>query len=188
MLRAATLAAVVLAMSSVADAATVKPAVVSVTATPTTLLSPGGTVKLAITTRGATRCTIKSSAPIPGFPKTVRCSSGHATATASVPTNTTASSKTVRFRVIAHANGRKSRARAASVSEAAGQGAIGATLDVEDFTGATVAVTMTQVIDPATGANEFYTPNPGDRFVAVDMTLQNPGTATISDDATTTRQ
>lgn len=183
MLRAATLAAFVLAVGSVAGAAIVKPTVVSVTATPTSLLSAGGTVNLSIKDRHATRCTIKASPTIPGFPKTVRCSSGRASTTASVPTNTTASSKTIRFTVIAKSSGEKSRTRAASVSEAAGQGAIGATLEVEDSTGSTLAVTMTQVIDPATGANEFDTPNPGDRFVAVDMTLENPGAGTISDDA-----
>ncbi len=72
-------------------------------------------------------------------------------------------------------------ARAASVGEAQGQGTIGTTLDVENYTGDTLAVTMTRIIDPATGADEFNTPNMGDRFVAVDMSLENLSAATITD-------
>lgn len=183
MLRVASLAAVVLGAGVIAGAATVKPVVVSVTGTPMSLLSAGGSVKLVVKDRHATACTITASPKITGFPRTLRCSSGGASTTASVPANTTASSETFRFQVVAKAAGGRSARRAASVSEAAGQGAIGSTLDVEDSSGDTLAVTMTQIIDPATGANEFYTPNSGDRFVAVDMGLQNPSSATITDDA-----
>jgi len=183
MLRSALLAAVLLAIAAVASAATVKPAVVSVTATPTSLPSAGGTVKLVVKTRHAKTCTVTSSPKIAGFPTTLRCASGGASTTASVPANTTATSKTVRFQVIARGAGRRSSARTASVSEAAGEGAVGATLDVGDSTGDTLAVTMTQIVDPATGANEFYTPNAGDRFIAVDLALENPSAATITDDA-----
>jgi hypothetical protein len=64
-------------------------------------------------------------------------------------------------------------------------GPLQTTADVANFSGDPLAVTMTQIVDPATGANEFYTPNPGYRFVAVEMTLQNASNATITDDANT---
>lgn len=62
-------------------------------------------------------------------------------------------------------------------------GPLDSTADVENFSSDPLAVTMTQIVDPATGANEDYTPNPGYRFVAVEMTVQNAGNATITDDA-----
>ena len=62
-------------------------------------------------------------------------------------------------------------------------GPLQSTADVEDFSRDPLAVTMTQIVDPAIGANSGYTPNPGYRFVAVEMTLQNAGNATITDDA-----
>ena len=62
-------------------------------------------------------------------------------------------------------------------------GPLQTTADVVDFSGNPLAVTMTQIVDPATGATQFDTPKPGYRFVAVDMNLQNAGNATISDNA-----
>jgi hypothetical protein len=62
-------------------------------------------------------------------------------------------------------------------------GPLQTTADVVNFSGNPLAVTMTQIVDPATGANQFDTPNPGYRFLAVEMTVQNAGNATISDDA-----
>jgi hypothetical protein len=47
----------------------------------------------------------------------------------------------------------------------------------------TLAVTINQLIDPATGTDEYNQPNAGYRFVAVDMGLTNMSAATISDDA-----
>jgi hypothetical protein len=60
---------------------------------------------------------------------------------------------------------------------------IGATQQVQDINKNTLAVTITQLIDPATGTDEFDQPNAGYRFVAVGMNLTNQGTGTISDDA-----
>jgi hypothetical protein len=47
----------------------------------------------------------------------------------------------------------------------------------------TLAVTITQLIDPATGTDAYDQPNAGYRFVAVGMNLTNQSIATISDDA-----
>lgn len=45
-----------------------------------------------------------------------------------------------------------------------------------------MAVTLNQIVDPATGATSFA-PDAGDRFVALRLVLQNPGSTTVSDDA-----
>jgi hypothetical protein len=58
---------------------------------------------------------------------------------------------------------------------------VGATVDVGGGKG--LAVTLNQVIDPASGADQYTTPNAGDRFVAVDIKIVNNGTAAFSDDA-----
>jgi hypothetical protein len=60
---------------------------------------------------------------------------------------------------------------------------IGATQLVHDSNKNTLAVTITPLIDPATGTDQFDQPNAGYRFVAVEMNLTNQGTGTISDDA-----
>ncbi len=62
-------------------------------------------------------------------------------------------------------------------------GAIGVTADVENFSSQPLAVTVTQIVDPASGATQFDTPNPGDRFVAVELTVESVANATVSDDA-----
>jgi hypothetical protein len=61
-------------------------------------------------------------------------------------------------------------------------GPLQTTADVVNFSGNPLAVTMTQIVDPAIGVSGD-TPNSGHRFVAVEMTLQNEGNATITDDA-----
>jgi hypothetical protein len=61
-------------------------------------------------------------------------------------------------------------------------GPLQTTADVVNFSGNPLAVTMTQIVDPAIGVSGD-TPNSGYRFVAVEMTLQNEGNATITDDA-----
>jgi hypothetical protein len=160
-----------------------KPVVVSVAAAPNTVPAAGGTIRLVIKDKHAKTCKITALPKLAGLPKTVSCAAGVASVAIKIPANTTANSKTIRFQVVAQAPGGKSASRAASVTEATDMGPVGATLDVQNLSGATLAVTMTQIVDPATGANEFYTPNAGDRFVAVEMTLQNPGTATVNDNA-----
>jgi hypothetical protein len=60
---------------------------------------------------------------------------------------------------------------------------IGATQIVHDFNKNALAVTASQIIDPATGTDQFNQPNSGFRFVAIELNLSNQSTATISDDA-----
>jgi cytoskeletal protein RodZ len=58
---------------------------------------------------------------------------------------------------------------------------VGSTVDVGGSKG--LAVTLNQVIDPASGADQYTSPNAGDRFVAIDVKIVNNGTAAFSDDA-----
>ena len=58
---------------------------------------------------------------------------------------------------------------------------VGATVDVGGSKG--LAVTLNQVIDPASGADQYTTADAGNRFVAVDVKIVNNGTAAFSDDA-----
>lgn len=60
---------------------------------------------------------------------------------------------------------------------------VGSTLDAKDIDDHTLAVTLTQVVDPAQGSDSFDQPDAGNRFIAVDLALANKSTATISDDA-----
>lgn len=46
-----------------------------------------------------------------------------------------------------------------------------------------LAVTLQQVIDPATGDNQYLTPSAGKRFVAVKLLIKNNGAASYQDDA-----
>lgn len=58
---------------------------------------------------------------------------------------------------------------------------VGSTLAIGGSKG--LAVTLSQVIDPANGADQFTTPDAGKRFIAVNLTIVNKGTAAYSDDA-----
>ena len=67
-------------------------------------------------------------------------------------------------------------------SEPAQTAKIGSTVNIGGSKG--LAVTLSQVIDPATGnPDDDSTPDPGKRFVAVDLTIVNNGTASYQDDA-----
>lgn len=68
-----------------------------------------------------------------------------------------------------------------SSSSSATTAHVGSTVNVGGSKG--LAVTLNQVIDPASGADQYTTPNAGDRFVAVDVKIVNNGTAAFSDDA-----
>lgn len=58
---------------------------------------------------------------------------------------------------------------------------VGSLIDVGGGHG--LGITLTQVIDPAQGADQFTTPDSGKRFVAVDLSIKNNGHSTYSDDA-----
>jgi hypothetical protein len=58
---------------------------------------------------------------------------------------------------------------------------VGSTVDIGGSKG--LAVTLTQVIDPATGSDQYTTADAGKRFVAAEVKIVNNGTAAFSDDA-----
>lgn len=60
---------------------------------------------------------------------------------------------------------------------------VGSTLRFQDEYGNPYTVELTQVIDGAGGADQFTTPNAGDRFVAIVFQITNIGTSEISGDA-----
>lgn len=67
------------------------------------------------------------------------------------------------------------------VGTGAGPAKVGDTLELGGSSG--LAVTLVKVIDPATGADQFTTPDAGKRFVAVDVKIANKGTSAYQDDA-----
>lgn len=160
-----------------------RPAVAAVAVTPKTLPANGGSVRLVVHVRYATTCNVIVTPVVPRFSRSFRCASGHFVATVKIDKNTSASGRTIRFRVFAKGPGGRSPFRVAFVSQATDTGPIGATLNVHDSSGNALAVTVSHVVDPATGANEFYQPSAGDRFVAVEMNLSNQSSNTISSDA-----
>jgi hypothetical protein len=59
---------------------------------------------------------------------------------------------------------------------------VGDTLDLAGTdNGERMAVTLVKVVDPAKAANEFSSPSPGTRFVAVQLRLKNTGTGPYND-------
>jgi hypothetical protein len=61
--------------------------------------------------------------------------------------------------------------------------ALGTSQTVHDFYGDAFSVTASQVVDPATAASGSGLPDAGYRFVAVDLTINNPSTQDVADDA-----
>lgn len=60
---------------------------------------------------------------------------------------------------------------------------LGSTFKLTDQTAGAYTVELTQVLDPATPADQFNTPPTGKRIVAAEFTIANKGSATLSDDA-----
>ncbi len=54
---------------------------------------------------------------------------------------------------------------------------------MRDFSGNTLKVKATGLVDPATPANQGFGPKPGSRFVALLLTLTSAGPGTVSSDA-----
>jgi hypothetical protein len=70
----------------------------------------------------------------------------------------------------------------ASPTTAAPRAQVGDTLNLAGTdSGSRMAVTVTRVVDPATAADEFSTPSPGNRLVSVQFRLKNIGTTVYSD-------
>jgi hypothetical protein len=61
--------------------------------------------------------------------------------------------------------------------------ALGTSATVHDFDGDALAVTASQVVDPATALSDTDLPSSGDRFVAVELTISNTSSQEIQDDA-----
>lgn len=181
---------------------TAKPVVLSFKASPSHLPSSGGVVVLSASVRHASTCTFGGSGTLK-----VSCASGTARARDAVGPNRTSSVRRLTFWFDARGKGGTTPKRALTVTEAAlaptpttttttttipstttttGQSAtahVGATLSFADDNGNPYTVQLTQVIDPAQGADEFDQPNAGYRFVAAVFDITDTGAKSISDDA-----
>ena len=62
-------------------------------------------------------------------------------------------------------------------------GQLGATLPVSDTSGTQLDVTLTKVIDPASGANSYSNPAKGSHFVGVKLRIHNTATTTYQNNA-----
>jgi hypothetical protein len=71
----------------------------------------------------------------------------------------------------------------APIDQAAAPAALGTAETLHDFYDDPLAVTASQVVDPATAASGSGLPDSGYRFVAVQVSLENNGPEEISDDA-----
>ncbi len=80
-------------------AATPPPTVSSLTASPSTLSSAGGSVTLSANVTNATTCAFSSNRSIAGLPATIPCSNGAATESVTVPANTRKLALTYKFRL-----------------------------------------------------------------------------------------
>ena len=60
---------------------------------------------------------------------------------------------------------------------------LGSTLPVSDSSGTQLDVTLTKVIDPASGANSYAKPTSGKRFVGVKLRVQNNASGTYQNNA-----
>jgi hypothetical protein len=65
----------------------------------------------------------------------------------------------------------------------ASKGHVGATINLSGSSGASADVTLTQIIDPAQGGDQYTTPDDGKRFVGAVMTIKNVGTSAFTGDA-----
>ena len=149
-----------------------------------TVSASGGSVTLSASVRNAKTCGWSSSPTIAGFAKTVKCKTGTVARSARFTANTSTTAKS--YAVTLTVRGKTTTVNHWKVTQAGAiipVYAIGATQQVQDMTKNTLAVTITQLIDPATGTDAYNQPNGGYRFVAVDMNLTNQSAATISDDA-----
>jgi len=62
-------------------------------------------------------------------------------------------------------------------------GQLGSTLPVSDTSGTQLEVTLTKVIDPASGANSYSKPASGKHFVGVKLRVQNQASSTYQNNA-----
>jgi hypothetical protein len=62
-------------------------------------------------------------------------------------------------------------------------GMVGSTLPVSDSSGTKIKVTVTQMLNPATGANAYATPKTGKYFVGVQLRILNAATTKYQNNA-----
>jgi Domain of unknown function (DUF4352) len=62
-------------------------------------------------------------------------------------------------------------------------GQLGATLPVSDSSGTQLDITLTKVVDPASGANQYTSPAKGNHFAGVKFAIRNTATATYQNNA-----
>ena len=62
-------------------------------------------------------------------------------------------------------------------------GQLGSTLPVSDTSGTRLDVTLSKLIDPASGANSYSNPAKGDHFVGVKLRIHNTATSTYQNNA-----
>jgi hypothetical protein len=108
------LAAAAIAVGAMAATATVAtaqqsraasgPTISGFKATPPTLKSGGGDVRLTALTTGATKCEITSGSTIKGLPTTIPCPGGHPGITVAVPANSGSSVQSISFQMKAEAS------------------------------------------------------------------------------------
>jgi hypothetical protein len=63
------------------------------------------------------------------------------------------------------------------------RGQLGSTLPVSDSSGTQLDVTLTKVIDPASGANSYTKPASGKHFVGVELRIHNKAASTYQNNA-----
>lgn len=156
-------------------AATPKPVVVSVAASPAKLSADGGSVRVTARVRNATTCTFRhQAAPSASLRKdaVVRCSSGRASATIRLGANQSLQALALRIDVQA-VRGSKSAHRAVTVTQAAAPGplAIGTTALNGTSVGTAYSVPLA-----ASGGKPPYTWTVSDGFLPVGLTLDAGGT------------
>jgi len=62
-------------------------------------------------------------------------------------------------------------------------GQLGASLAVSDTSGTQLDVTLTKVVDPASGANQYTSPAKGNHFAGIKLAIRNTATTTYQNNA-----
>ena len=86
-------------------------------ATPSTVAPSGGTVHLDAVVQGATSCRFSSSKTLPELPATKACAAGNVSVELKLPKNTSSSSRTFQFQLVAKGAGGTARAVPVAVVE-----------------------------------------------------------------------
>ncbi|HET8992122.1 MAG TPA: DUF4352 domain-containing protein [Candidatus Saccharimonadales bacterium] len=93
-----------------------------------------------------------------------------------VATNNSTTVKTTASTVTNNASPKKATVAKSSPSAAH----VGATISLTGQSGSGADVTLVQVLDPATGADQYTTPDAGNRFVGVQLRIKNTSTTAES--------